>query len=282
MRILVTGAYGQLGREVISQFSKEYQIIGYGKKELDITNEENVGTVIKKISPNVIIHTAAYTAVDTCETNIKQAYEVNTIGAANVAKAAQKIGARMFYISTDYVFDGKKEVPYLENDETNPLSIYGLSKLAGEKSVLKILPVCTIIRTSWLYGHGGKNFVNTMLQFAKQNKKVKVVDDQVGSPTYTVDLVRVLLALMNKPDGIYHVSNTGSCSWFQFAKRIYQEAGADPELVIPCTTEEYGSLAKRPKYSVLDQKELVNVHIEPPRKWDDALREFLRKELAND
>ncbi|SNX74835.1 dTDP-4-dehydrorhamnose reductase [Bacillus oleivorans] len=279
---MVTGANGQLGREVISQFCKNYDVIGFGKEELNITNEDEVRIVINKVNPNVIIHTAAYTSVDGCETNIRLAYEVNTIGAANVAQAAGDHAARMFYISTDYVFNGEKELPYLEYDMTDPLSIYGISKLAGENVVRRLLPNSTIIRTSWLYGHGGKNFVNTMLQFAKDNKKVTVVDDQIGSPTYTADLVKVLLELIDKPGGIYHVSNTGSCSWFQFAKTIYKEAGSDPELVSPCTTAEYGSQAKRPKYSVLAQSELERVNIVPPRKWEEALKAYLGKESAND
>ena len=280
MKIFVTGANGQLGREVISQFGKEYEVFGYGKEDFDITNAESVQSVLVKQSPNVIIHTAAFTAVDACETNIKHAFEVNAQGAANVANAAKEIGARMFYISSDYVFNGEKEEPYLENDKPDPLSIYGLSKLAGENMVQSILSNSTIIRTSWLYGHRGKNFVNTMLHLAQQNKRVRVVYDQVGCPTYTADLVQVLLALLHKPNGIYHVSNTGSCSWFEFAQTIYREAGRDSELVTPCTTEEYGAPAKRPKYSVLAHKELERVLIMPPRRWDYALIEFLRKESA--
>ncbi|WP_223596646.1 dTDP-4-dehydrorhamnose reductase [Neobacillus bataviensis] len=279
MKILVTGANGQLGREVVHQFNQNYEVIGYGKDELDISNLDRVSFILKKDCPDVIIHSAAYTAVDECETQGIKAIEINGLGAANVARAARKIGARMFYISTDYVFNGEKEIPYLENDKTNPLSMYGLSKLVGELMVQTILPNSTIIRTSWLYGHDGKNFVKTMIHFARENKKVRVVNDQVGSPTYTADLVEIINVLLEKPNGIYHVSNTGTCSWYQFAKRIYKEAGSDPELVTPCTTEEYGALAKRPKFSVMDHGGLKSKKVPLPRKWEVALQAFMKREF---
>lgn len=282
MKILVTGATGQLGREIIKQFTRNHDVIGYGKEELDITNLEQVISLMKKGRPDAIIHTAAYTAVDECETNKLKAIEVNALGAANVAKAASDIDAKMFHISTDYVFSGRKQKPYVEEDPPDPISMYGLSKYTGELLVQHILPSSTIIRTSWLYGHNGKNFVNTMLQFAKNQTQVKVVDDQVGSPTYTADLVKVMGALFDKPHGIYHVTNSGECSWYQFAKRIYELAGSEPNLVTACSTEEFGSLAKRPKFSCLAHKKMKAQNIPLPRNWETALQTFIRKEQAND
>ncbi|MBS4216902.1 dTDP-4-dehydrorhamnose reductase [Bacillus sp. FJAT-49711] len=282
MKFLVTGANGQLGREVVNQFQRNHVVKGYGKSSLDITNLQDVMLCIQKEKPDIIIHAAAYTAVDDCESNIKNALLVNALGAAHVALSAKEVGARMFYISTDYVFNGKKGAPFIESDSTDPLSIYGLSKYAGELMVQIIKPDCTIIRTSWLYGHEGKNFVKTMSQLAKEEKMVKVVYDQIGSPTYTVDLVEVIKALLDKPDGIYHVTNSGECSWFQFAQSIYKEMGKNQNLVIPCSTDEYGALAKRPNYSVLANDKIKSLNITPPRKWEDALIAFLRKESAND
>ena len=190
----------------------------------------------------------------------KKAFEVNGLGAGYVALAANKVGARMFYISSDYVFDGKKQSPYLEEDVPNPKSTYGMSKWMGEQLVLSINNG-TVIRTSWLYGHDGKNFVKTMLELAKKNKEIKVVNDQVGSPTYVNDLVETLQHLFDKKDGIYHVSNSGSCSWYTFAKTIFEEAGYNPEFVYPTTTEEYGALAPRPHFSVLGHEALLRENV---------------------
>lgn len=282
MKILVTGANGQLGREVIKQFSQNHVVWGYSKEELDITNYADVKSILQNHLPDVIIHSAAYTAVDACETNGIKAMDVNAFGAANVARSAREIGARMFYISTDYVFDGEKGAPYVENDRTNPVSMYGISKSVGELMVKCLLSDSTIIRTSWLYGHDGRNFVKTMLGFAKKNKEVTVVDDQIGCPTYTADLAKVIMELLEKPNGVYHVSNTGSCSWYQFAQRIYREAGNSPELVKPCSTEDYGAPAKRPKFSCLANQELERQQVELPRHWEEALTEFIRREFAND
>jgi dTDP-4-dehydrorhamnose reductase len=282
VKILVTGANGQLGKEVIKHFNWGHEVFGYGKEKLDITNLDQVMFLIKRDRPEAIIHCAAYTAVDECETNKIKAIEVNALGAANVAKAASDINAKMFHISTDYIFSGRKQKLYVEDDPPDPICMYGLSKYTGELLVQHILPASTIIRTSWLYGHNGKNFVNTMLQFAKNHTQIKVVDDQVGSPTYIVDLVKVIAVLLNKPHGIYHVTNSGECSWYQFAKRIYELAGSDPELVKACSTEEFGALAKRPKFSCLAHKEMKAQNIPLPPHWENALQTFIRREQAND
>ncbi|MCS0674073.1 dTDP-4-dehydrorhamnose reductase, partial [Cytobacillus firmus] len=223
----------------------------------------------------------AFTAVDQCEIKCKEAFEVNGLGSGFVAQAANKVNARMFYISSDYVFDGRKQSPYTEEDEPNPQSTYGMSKWLGEKLVQKFTNG-TIIRTSWLFGHDGKNFVKTMLDLAEKNKEIKVVNDQIGSPTYVNDLAETIIELLNKKSGIYHVTNSGSCSWYEFARTIFKEAGFSPGLVHPIMTEEYGALAPRPPYSILAHDALIRENVKVPRPWNEALQEFIRKEKSND
>ncbi|WP_274854152.1 dTDP-4-dehydrorhamnose reductase [Bacillus methanolicus] len=279
MKILITGGHGQLGKELERQLSITHSVVSLGKQELDITSKEDVEKIISDMKPQVIIHAAAFTEVDQCETDRKKAFEVNGLGAGYVAQAANKVDARMFYISSDYVFDGRKQSPYLENDEPNPQSIYGLSKWLGEKLVLKINNG-TVIRTSWLYGHDEKNFVKTMLTLAEKNQTIQVVNDQIGTPTYTHDFTETIIHLFHKKNGIYHVSNSGSCNWYEFAKAIFEEAGFNPKYVLPTTTEEYGALAPRPRYSVLGHKALLRENVKPPRYWKEALKDFIRKETS--
>jgi dTDP-4-dehydrorhamnose reductase len=276
--ILITGADGQLGKELTRQISQSHSVISLGKKDLNITDKEKVNKIISQLKPELIIHAAAFTAVDNCEIERKKAFEVNGLGAGYVAIAANKVGARMFYISSDYVFDGIKQSPYTEEDEPNPLSVYGMSKWLGEKLVLNFHG--TVIRTSWLYGHDGKNFVKTMLALAQKNKEIKVVNDQIGSPTYVNDLTETIIRLFDKRIGIYHVSNSGSCSWYEFAKAIFKEAGFDSNLVLPISTEDYGALAARPRYSVMAHKALMRENVKPPRTWNEALKTFIRKEVS--
>lgn len=278
MKILITGAQGQLGKQLERKLSETHTVFCHGKKEFDITNKEETEERIIQIKPEIIINAAAFTAVDRCEKERKKAFEVNGIGAWHVALAASKIGARMFYISSDYVFDGKKHSPYTEEDETNPHSIYGMSKWLGEELV-KDFNHATIIRTSWLYGHDGKNFVKTMLELGKKGSEIKVVSDQVGSPTYVNDLVETMIRLFDKKSGIYHISNSGSCSWYEFAKSIFKEAGFNTELIHPITTEDYGAPAPRPRSSILGHTALNKENIPSPRMWDEALKEFIRKEI---
>lgn len=277
MNILITGANGQLGKELTKKLSTSNSVIALSKEQLDITIKEKVEEQIFNYKPNLIIHTAAYTAVDECEENNEKAFLVNGIGAGYVAKSAEKIGARVFYISSDYVFDGKKQIPYLEEDNPNPQSIYGLSKWMGEKLV-STYENSSIIRTSWLYGHDGKNFVKTMMRLASEGKEVKVVNDQIGSPTYINDLVQVIYHLIAKKNRIYHVSNIGYCSWYEFARAIYEEVGYSTDLVLPITTKEYNAAAARPRYSVLSHRALLEENVPPPRTWRDALKEFIRRE----
>ncbi|MGA5688513.1 dTDP-4-dehydrorhamnose reductase [Cytobacillus pseudoceanisediminis] len=278
VKILITGAHGQLGKELVRKLHHSHSIISLGKEELDITNQDQAGNVIWHYKPHYIIHTAAFTSVEQCEVDRKKAFEVNALGAGIVAKAAEKVDARIFYISTDYVFDGKKHSPYTVEDNPNPLSIYGMSKLLGERLV-QLSNNASIIRTSWLFGHDGSNFVKTMLKLAKVGKEVKVVNDQIGCPTYVSDLAETILQLLDKKNGIYHVCNTGYCSWFTFAQTIFEEAGFDLKLAKPVTTKEYGAICPRPPYSVMEQNSLVKQGIKPLRHWKKALNEFMRKEL---
>lgn len=277
MDILITGGQGQLGKALERKLSPAHTVISLGKEELDISNKEAVEEIISFYKPNVVIHAAAFTAVDDCEREYKKAFEVNGLGARYVTEAANQVNARMFYISSDYVFDGNQQTPYREGDVPNPQSIYGMSKWLGEKLVLQFQKG-TVIRTSWLYGHDGKNFVKTMLELAKKNIEIKVVNDQTGSPTYVDDLSETIGQLLDKKSGIYHVTNSGSCTWYQFAQAIFEEAGFDSNLVLPTTTEVYGAIAKRPRFSVLDHSALRKEKIEIPRAWHLALKDFIRKE----
>jgi dTDP-4-dehydrorhamnose reductase len=277
--ILVTGADGQLGKELTRRMSQFYPIITLSRKEMDITRLADVEQAILKYKPKIIIHTAAFTKVDRCEINRRQAFEVNGLGTGYVAQAAAKTGAKMFYISTDYVFDGRKCSPYSENDLPNPQSIYGMSKWLGERLVVS-LTEGTVIRTSWLYGHDGNNFVKTMLELAKEKNEIMVVNDQIGAPTYVKDLTEIILELLDKKNGIYHVSNSGSCSWYEFAQAILAEAGYNPQIICPISTEKFGALAPRPQYSVLGHQSLQNENVQMPRFWSDALKEFIRRELG--
>ncbi len=188
----------------------------------------------------------------------------------------------MVYISTDYVFDGDKTSPYVEEDQPNPKNVYGMSKWLGEQLVQLTLEELYVVRTSWLYGSCGKNFVKTMLKLAEQKQEIKVVDDQIGSPTYTKDLADVIMQIIGKSYGVYHVSNTGSCSWYTFAKHIFKQAGFDPYLIQPTTTEAYGALAPRPAYSVMAHKSLEKEKLEVPRRWEEAVKEFIKEELRRD
>jgi dTDP-4-dehydrorhamnose reductase len=276
MKILVTGANGQLGydlRRVLSQMGHE--VIGLGRDELDVCNGVQVRNVIDRIQPDVVVHAAAYTAVDQAETNIDDAFRVNTDGSRNVAVAAESVGAKVCYISTDYVFDGTSDRPYREYDPVHPVSIYGQSKLGGEVLTQTLSSRYFIVRTSWVFGVGGANFVKTMLKLGQDRDSLMVVNDQQGSPTYTVDLASFVGHLVASDKyGIYHASNTGSCTWYEFAKAIFEDEGLLVN-VAPCTTAEFPRPAARPRNSVLDHIALrTNGFSELPH-WRDALRRFL-------
>ncbi|WP_209125690.1 dTDP-4-dehydrorhamnose reductase [Alkalihalobacillus sp. BA299] len=282
MRVLITGANGQLGKDLALYGKQVADVFALGKDQLDITKGSEVSQVIHSVTPDIIIHAAAYTAVDLCEVEQKRAFDINSLGALNIAKKAKEINAKMVYISTDYVFSGDKGAPYVEEDTPNPKSVYGMSKWLGEQIVQSTIEESYIIRTSWLYGSGGNNFAKTMLKLAEQKKEVHVVNDQIGSPTYTKDLSKIIFQLIKKRYGIYHVSNLGQCSWFTFARHIFKIAGYDSNLIKPISTKAYGAKAPRPAYSVLAHIELEKEDIPIPRYWEEAIIEFIREELQRD
>jgi len=278
LKILITGSEGQLGSELVNLLSKDNEVYGLSHKELDITDKNNVINTVSKIVPDIVIHCAAFVDADECETNIKTAFDVNTIGSGNVAIASKKTNSTMVYISTDYVFDGKKTSTYLESDIPNPISVYGISKYGGEQIVRHYLEKFFIVRTSWLYGKKVKNFVNIIINLAKDKKELKVVNDQVGSPTYVPDLARAISSLIStKYYGIYHITNSGECSWYEFAKKILKYAEIKNVKVTPISTEELNRPAPRPKYSVLKNFNLKKKKIYKMRNWELALRDFFKK-----
>ena len=284
LKVLITGAQGQLGRDLVDVFNcikdKDNEVFSLGKDQLDITESGKVLELISTIGPDIIINSAANTNVDGCELEPDSAYRVNALGSRNVAVASARTGAKLVYISTDYVFDGKAQRPYTEFDATNPMSVYGKSKLAGERYITGLHNKYFIMRTSWLYGHHGHNFVKTMLRLAKGKDELAVVDDQVGSPTFTKDLAKFIVNLVQTElYGIYHVTNTGSCSWYQFVTTIFKMAGLDHVKVKPISTPELGRPAPRPAYSVLDH---YCIRLECPtdlRPWEEALQEYISNQV---
>ncbi|WP_461201880.1 dTDP-4-dehydrorhamnose reductase [Anoxybacillus sp. TBDG-1] len=275
-RVVVTGARGQLGTEVVERFRQmEWDMYGYGKDELDITDAQQVMSMLEYIRPHVVVHAAAYTKVDEAEKEKEQAFLINAYGTRNVAVAAEKVGAKLVYVSTDYVFDGKEKEPYDEFASPHPINVYGKSKLAGEHMVRDFHSKFFIVRTSWVFGAHGSNFVKTMLRLAKEKEEIFVVDDQYGCPTYAVDLARSIYELVQTEKyGLYHISNTGQCSWYEFAQAIFTEASVDVR-VQRCRTEDYPRLAARPSYSVFDHMALRLNGFKPLRHWREALQQFL-------
>ncbi|NOJ73718.1 dTDP-4-dehydrorhamnose reductase [Paenibacillus alvei] len=276
MKVLVTGAKGQLGADVVRLFSeKGHDVIGMGRDQLDITDIKICNNIIMELRPEAIIHCAAYTAVDNAETDQDGAYLVNAIGTRNITIAAEKIKAKMCYISTDYVFDGVSTSPYYEYDNTNPLTVYGKSKRAGEQLVQTLCSKWFIVRTSWVYGASGNNFVKTMLKLGQERDSLQVVNDQWGSPTYTCDLSLFLEELvMTDKYGIYHASNSGVCTWYEFAKAIFEEAKM-PVTLESCSTEQFPRPAPRPRYSAMEQMSIRVNNLKPLRHWRDALRDYI-------
>ncbi|MDQ0115240.1 dTDP-4-dehydrorhamnose reductase [Paenibacillus harenae] len=276
LKILVTGANGQLGRELMEWVTDTMVIVGVARDQLDITSARQCRDVIEFHRPDVVIHCAAYTAVDKAETEPDEAYRVNEQGTRNIAEAAAAFEAKFCYISTDYVFDGTSSSPYLEQDQTNPLTVYGKSKLAGERAVQSIVERYFIVRTSWVYGQYGNNFVKTMLKLAGERDRLTVVSDQIGSPTYTYDLAAFLIQLVQTEHyGIYHASNTGSCSWYQFAEAIFEESEHKVK-VEPCTTAEFPRPASRPANSVMAHGAIMANGLQDLRPWREALRHYLK------
>ncbi|MCK8489222.1 dTDP-4-dehydrorhamnose reductase [Paenibacillus sp. MBLB2552] len=291
MRVLVTGAGGQLGKDVVRLFDQAgHQVLPCDRDTLDITNGEICLVKVAEFKPDVVIHCAAYTAVDQAETDIDTAYAVNTVGTRNMVLAAEKVKAKFCYISTDYVFDGTASSPYHEYDNTNPQSVYGKSKRAGEILVQSLSSAFFIVRTSWVYGLHGNNFVKTMLKLGQEKSLLNVVDDQKGSPTYTLDLAGFLLELVQTEKyGIYHTSNAGECTWYEFAKAIFAEAenilGTSFSVKVEaCTTEDFPRPAPRPRNSVMERLSIRTNGLTDLRPWMEGLQAFLhewkRSEIA--
>ena len=275
MRIFLTGANGQLGRELQKRL-KGTEFLATDVQELDITDEAEVATMIGRYKPDALIHGAAWTQVDAAEEKIELAYKVNAIGTQNIAMACRECGAKMVYISTDYVFDGKLGRAYTEFDAPNPLSVYGKSKYAGEVLARQANDKLFVLRTAWLYGDG-PNFVRTMLKMGQEREDLQVVDDQYGCPTSTVDLAEAALRILETNRyGTYHAVNSGVTTWSGFAKKIFELAGNTKVKVTPVTTEQFVRPAPRPVYSPLDTRLLRLALGWGPRSWEAALAEYLK------
>jgi dTDP-4-dehydrorhamnose reductase len=276
MRILVTGYTGQLGYDVVREgVIRGFDMVGVGSKDLNITDESSVYKFIKEMKPDAIIHCAAYTAVDKAEDDKENCWNVNVKGTTYLAHAAKEIGAKLIYISTDYVFAGMGKVPLIETDVPNPVGFYGLTKYEAEKVVQSLLTEWFIVRVSWLYGVNGNNFVKTMLLLTETSNEVNVVGDQVGSPTYTFELSRLLLDMIQTDKyGIYHATNEGFCSWAEFANEIFHLTNKTVK-VNTITSEEYPTRAIRPKNSRMSKQKLIDNGFNPLPSWQVSLEHFI-------
>lgn len=278
MKVLVTGVKGQLGYDVADELAKRgVEVVGVDVDEMDITDEAAVQRVILGAAPDAVIHCAAYTAVDAAEDNEEMCRRVNADGTRYIANMCKRLDIKMLYISTDYVFDGQGTRPWEPDDERNPLSVYGQTKYEGELAVQNALDKYFIVRITWTFGVNGKNFVKTMLRLAEKGSSIRVVNDQYGSPTATADLA-VLLSDMIETEkyGIYHATNEGICTWYEFTCEIFRQAGIDIE-VVPVTTEEYNAKAKRPANSRMSKDKLDANGFKRLPPWQDALTRYLTK-----
>lgn len=277
MRALVTGVKGQLGYDVVNELTKRgHEAVGVDIEEMDITDKESVDKVITEANVDTVIHCAAYTAVDAAEDNIELCRKVNAEGTENVAKVCKKLDLKMIYISTDYVFNGQGTRPWEPDDEREPLNVYGQTKYEGELAVEQNLTKYFIVRIAWVFGVNGKNFIKTMLNLGKTRDKLTVVNDQIGSPTYTYDLARLLVDMAESDQyGRYHATNEGLCSWYEFACEIFKQAGISVE-VAPVSSEEYPAKAKRPSNSRMSKEKLTKNGFEKLPSWQDALNRYLK------
>ncbi|MCZ8223251.1 MAG: dTDP-4-dehydrorhamnose reductase [Microcystis sp. LE19-84.1B] len=285
-KVLLIGAKGQVGQELQVTLQSLGEVISIGREELDLTNSEKISQLIREIHPDYLVNAAAYTAVDKAETEPDLAYYINAIAPKIMAESAEKIQAKFLHISTDYVFDGRKNTPYLETDLTNPLGVYGQSKLRGEEEIKTVNSQAIILRTAWVYGSYGKsNFVKTMLRLGKEREELKVVVDQVGSPTWAKDIATAITQLLinvDNPTGIYNFTNSGVASWFDLTKAIFEEAKISGislkiQRVIPITTAEYPTPAVRPAYSVLSGQKISQQLGYIPPYWRDSLKAMLNQ-----
>lgn len=276
MKVLVTGTKGQLGYDVVNELEKRgHTAVAVDIEEMDITDAVSVERVITEAEVEAVIHCAAYTAVDAAEDNVEICRRVNAEGTKNIAKVCKKLDLKMIYISTDYVFDGEGERPWEPDDERHPLNVYGQTKYEGELAVEKYLEKYFIVRIAWVFGVNGKNFIKTMLKLSETHEELNVVDDQVGSPTYTYDLA-VLLVDMVESDkyGRYHATNEGLCTWYEFAKEIFRQAGVEVK-VNPVTSDMFPAKAKRPKNSRMSKEKLDANGFHRLPTWQDALESYL-------
>lgn len=284
VRVLLTGAAGQLGTDIIAAANAraDIELHPFDRASLDITDANAVTAAVAAVSPDVIIHGAAYTAVDDCEANDALAHDVNATGTAAVVAAARNVGARVIGISTDYVFDGTKPEPYVEGDQPNPASVYGKSKLAAEHAIRELGDAGLIVRTSWVCGANGANMVKTILRLAQSHDTLTFVDDQIGKPTFTSDLADTLLTLAARDDsGVMHVTNEGVVSWYEFCREVMIAAGEDPARVRPCATQDLQPArpAPRPPNSVLENTRFESLGLSPLRDFREPLAEVVQEIL---
>lgn len=289
MKIVITGGTGQLGRDCVQVLAKSHRVVPVGSKALDIGNRQAVIDFVQNERPDVILNCAAFTQVDDCETKKDLAWRVNAEVPKNLASAAQKTGARLIHISTDYVFDGKKPIPeaYTEEDETGPISYYGATKLAGEKAVAQEVARFAILRTAWMYGAEGRNFLKTMLRLAlpDPSRQVRVVNDQFGSPTWSFRLAQQIEKVIDvQLTGIFHATSEGYCTWYELARSFLKEMGV-PNAFVPCTTAEYPTPASRPANSILENRRLKEAGHNVMTDWRADLAQFVglfRDRLMNE
>ncbi len=277
MKFLVTGVGGQLGCDVMKELKKRnYFAVGVDSAEMDVTSITAVEDTFNYIKPNVVIHCAAWTAVDAAESNIDECFLVNATGTENVVNACKKAGAKLIYISTDYVFDGNGTVPWKTDDAVNPLNVYGASKYVGEQAVLSY-EKSFVVRTAWVFGKNGRNFVKTVLKLARSNNELNFVNDQIGTPTYTADLARLLVDMAETDKyGIYHATNEGGyISWYDFTKQILKEGSINDVVVNPVPSSQFKTAAKRPFNSRLDKSKLLANGFKPLPDWQNALKRYL-------
>ena len=276
MRILVTGVKGQLGHDVMNELAKRgHTGIGVDVEEMDITDAKKVEEVIKASEVDAVIHCAAYTAVDDAEDQVELCRKINAEGTENIAKVCKELDIKMMYISTDYVFDGEGTRPWEPDDERHPLNVYGQTKYEGELAVEKYLDKFFTIRIAWVFGVNGKNFIKTMLKLSETHSELNVVDDQIGSPTYTYDLAVLMVDMIETEKyGRYHATNEGLCTWYEFACEIFRQAGRSVK-VNPVSSDEFPAKAKRPHNSRMDKSKLAENGFTPLPTWQDALKRYL-------
>lgn len=277
MKVLVTGVKGQLGYDVVNELKKRgHAAVGTDVEEMDITDAAKVREVLTEENPDAVIHCAAYTAVDDAEDHVEVCRRINADGTENIARVCHELDCKLLYVSTDYVFNGEGERPWEPDDKREPLNVYGQTKCEGELAVEKYMEKFFIVRIAWVFGLNGKNFIKTMLRLGKDHDELTVVADQIGSPTYTYDLSRLLVDMIESDKyGRYHATNEGLCSWYEFAVEIFRQAGMDVH-VRPVTSEEYPAKAKRPQNSRMDKSKLDENGFKRLPDWKDALARYLK------